>query len=1114
MKALDEFLQHGFLPFGGRTVELARLHTFWQGTAEAQRLRAALVQAEAGIGKTRLLEEVAARVVEAGGTVVHAKLYPEAALSLIPLVARALWHSNVGRELLRTEPEGTRSSVIDAVRRLCRLRPTLLVIEDIHLLDADSVQELSALLSALGDETVSVLALCRPLEWKGRSLLEGYLTERIELPPLSQGDVAEIWRRLFDYEADPAMIRELHQATLGNGLALRSGIRAAIDSGAVERHGAGWRGGEDLRPFMRLLRRNVELLAEGMVAHLRDDELEAAGAIAMLGEVFARETVESLLHDPQATLRTLTRKGIIATTGASPTPFGGLGPIPARVQSSPQPTSEFPLLAFTHTLLHKYLLDHAEVDPDRLLKVIGEDLPLYSLLPFTLIRENLKRITLPTEAIVLGAERSLFSAWLMDKAGERPTGLKLWETAGGLVEISRHALDERLVERWSLRLLMIRCSLMRYAPAAERTAAIRNFLDATSRVRLNDPTTFRLTALSYLFLDESSVYDPRIIWEETERMIEANPAVANIYPYYQCLMTVAQNASVRLDRELLLRIERRLESIERSEGISEEGRRNLLSHVYPQFLVIYDTEEELRERLRLYDRCLDALSSNGLSRAFSHLRIVGFLTHIGDLERSLEVTPQADRDLRRTGDWESILYVTLDRYVAESAFGCDPEWVAGGIARILNEIPGKRPEAVANACTWVVGIGLLRGDPAWSARTIDALMNRNDLSAAAAILLEIALGSIANASELLAGPWPPQLMVDVEGYETLRALVAPPVAFDMEELERRLRGLLLRPVLRLYDPLVIGAALDLLGGSKWEGTGIVERLLPEIRRSLDLRLRWFAERSLHAFMTALLDRFERYLEKEVVSLWRESAEELALARAARRAPTGEDAGRIRISVLGTIQIGLPGAEMTPLRGVRIRTLLGLMVADQMIGRSLTPKEFVQIAGGAEGGEDPELARKKRNMGVVRLREIMGADAILTDEGTPALNPDRVEVDLLRADELIKKALAAVREGALVRARPLLLNALEITRGEVPFPTLYESFFEAARDDFEFRLRSAILDVSRGLLAEGDAVGAESVLRKGFDAMPDDEELAELLREALVALGDRVAAERVRMQVKV
>ena len=207
-------------------------------------------------------------------------------------------------------------------------------------------------------------------------------------------------------------------------------------------------------------------------------------------------------------------------------------------------------------------------------------------------------------------------------------------------------------------------------------------------------------------------------------------------------------------------------------------------------------------------------------------------------------------------------------------------------------------------------------------------------------------------------------------------------------------------------------------------------------------------------------------------------------------------------------MALPGEDFVPLRGVRIRTLLGLMVADCILSRPLSPEEFLRLAG----GDDPDLehARKKKNMGVVRLREILGREAILTDEETPRLHADIVTVDLIRANELLSEVGGAIREGALVRAQPLVEEALEIIGGEVPFPTLYDDFFEAVREDFEHRLRRGLLEVARGLLAEGEASRAETLLRRAFDLLSGDEEIGETLRQALIASGNRVEAARVKM----
>lgn len=150
------------------------------------------------------------------------------------------------------------------------------------------------------------------------------------------------------------------------------------------------------------------------------------------------------------------------------------------------------------------------------------------------------------------------------------------------------------------------------------------------------------------------------------------------------------------------------------------------------------------------------------------------------------------------------------------------------------------------------------------------------------------------------------------------------------------------------------------------------------------------------------------------------------------------------------------------------------------------------------------------MAISRLRGLIGRNTILTKSGTPRLNPALVRVDLLEAQQHINNALAAAGEMALFRAWSLMIAALDIVRGEVPFPTQYERFFEAARDDFEHRLRSAVLHVVRLLLEEDDLQYAEELLRRTIQNMPGDPELSDLLSTVLLKQHQRAEAERLRL----
>jgi DNA-binding SARP family transcriptional activator len=317
-------------------------------------------------------------------------------------------------------------------------------------------------------------------------------------------------------------------------------------------------------------------------------------------------------------------------------------------------------------------------------------------------------------------------------------------------------------------------------------------------------------------------------------------------------------------------------------------------------------------------------------------------------------------------------------------------------------------------------------------------------------------------------------------------------------------------IFKRRGPLVRRAIIELVraAGKDPANAELVSGLHRAMRDGLILSLEWYAERRMYPFMSPLLDLYGEYLTTKESTVWRERITELECGVAAQRGRIQGDA-RLRVSMLGTITVQRSGEEPQRVSGARRRTLLGLMVADRMLDKPLDQGEFRRLAAGGE--EELHNARKAMNMGVHRLREAIGDDGVLTDEETPRLNMERVQVDLLDAVGLVRAARDAFREGAMLRAWPALVQALEITRGEVSFPTLYDDFFEAAREDFEFELRSAIIDISRGLLAEGDAAAAEQILRRGFDAMPEDEEVSELLCRALESSGKRTAAERVRMQ---
>jgi class 3 adenylate cyclase len=156
------------VPFVGRHAELEQLTALWKQAAEGDR-RVALVSGEPGIGKTRLVQELALRATAGPCVVLAGRSDAELARPLEPFaeaVAEATftWPSTLraalsdpGLEpLLRAAethdgmPDTERASLFDAVTRLLTTAeeqaPVLLVLDDLHWADEASLLLLRHLL--------------------------------------------------------------------------------------------------------------------------------------------------------------------------------------------------------------------------------------------------------------------------------------------------------------------------------------------------------------------------------------------------------------------------------------------------------------------------------------------------------------------------------------------------------------------------------------------------------------------------------------------------------------------------------------------------------------------------------------------------------------------------------------------------------------------------------------------------------------------------------------------------------------------------------------------------------------------------------------------------------
>ena len=209
----------------GRTAELSLLDSAY-ARAAAGELTFVLLGGEAGIGKTRLVREHAARVHAQGGLVLVGESIQLGDMSLPygPFLD-ALGPGNrrlppgVAIDWAVVDPAGSRrrpgtpergdglgaqaalfASVVGALDRLAEERPVLLVLEDVHWADPASRDLLAYLVRRLRGSAIQVVATLRSDALHRRHPLLPFLaeadrwpfTERIEIPRLDLPAVSEL----------------------------------------------------------------------------------------------------------------------------------------------------------------------------------------------------------------------------------------------------------------------------------------------------------------------------------------------------------------------------------------------------------------------------------------------------------------------------------------------------------------------------------------------------------------------------------------------------------------------------------------------------------------------------------------------------------------------------------------------------------------------------------------------------------------------------------------------------------------------------------------------------------------------------------------------------------
>ncbi len=253
----------------GRSAELGLLQDLWR-TAAAGRASIALVRGGAGVGKTRLVTEVAGLARLQGAVVASAQCFGTSGrLALAPVAdwlrspafqaatttLEPAWRAEVGR-LLPTEVRGQRDAgsraMVDAWQRhrffegLARAlmavdRPAMLVLDNLQWCDQETLAFLTFYLGLARDAPVLVAGTLRNDDldedaeltgWTVQMRATGMLTE-LSVSPLDVGDTARLAEAVSGQRLLADDTHLLQAATGGFPLYVIEAVRSSVDLGST-----------------------------------------------------------------------------------------------------------------------------------------------------------------------------------------------------------------------------------------------------------------------------------------------------------------------------------------------------------------------------------------------------------------------------------------------------------------------------------------------------------------------------------------------------------------------------------------------------------------------------------------------------------------------------------------------------------------------------------------------------------------------------------------------------------------------------------------------------------------------------------------------------------------
>jgi DNA-binding SARP family transcriptional activator/tetratricopeptide (TPR) repeat protein len=309
-------------PFVGRSEELGRLHSQWLRAARGNG-GLAFVRGAAGIGKSRLVSELALAAESEGGRVIAGMTsLPErnpyeclsaalrgalplvAGISLAPpllaavaeLVPELRSHRPDIPALARLDAESERIRLLDALTQLlvalARPRPLLIILEDLHRAGSATIEVIGAILPRLTRSPVLIVATYRPEGVDRNHPLRALerasqpLSERVDVGPLNESEVSLLAQAIIPQGTTSGFLMSLNRRSEGNPLFVTELLREAERAG----------------PENFVMPVSIRTMMTERVASLTPASRTVAEIAAVAGEAFTVDIVREVAGLPEGEL--------------------------------------------------------------------------------------------------------------------------------------------------------------------------------------------------------------------------------------------------------------------------------------------------------------------------------------------------------------------------------------------------------------------------------------------------------------------------------------------------------------------------------------------------------------------------------------------------------------------------------------------------------------------------------------------------------------------------------------------------------------------------------------------------------------------------------------------